>query len=540
MREIFLILSLLFKSEFKRMPNEKSSPFIASMILGILLLVYSIIGGIEMIPMFDVFNKIGMLAGFISLILCITTIVSTLFSLAPMMSLLYFSKDGEFYLHLPIKASSVYMAKMLYLYISQLYISALLCLPMIVILGVTQNLSFTYYLIISVGVLVIPFFGLLFSSVLALPIIAFSRFFKNRGAVSSVALILVFAIVICGYLALTISGDSLTVAQTVEIMTPLVKTVSNVAIPFTAVANASLLISNTAFGFFDANIAFLINIAIALVFFIAIVIIAMFVGKLFYNKGVSALLENRKSTQKGDNVLKKNRQFLTLFLLEVKTIMRNSALAFNAVGLIVVCPVLAVTLSISMGGEFLGYTAFGMIYAIIVGVGMSFNTCACIAFSKDGENFYVIKYLPVDKKKVIGAKLMFSWLLSSIFTIVSVVIALAILRQEWYHYLSIIPIPLFSLGISAMDMLWDLRRPNLNWNSVSELAKRSSNVLIPTFIGLGLMLVLLISVVSFLVIFGEFGYLFAYIFITLLGCVLSIIFVPYLLNKGELMIERTE
>ncbi|MBE5733043.1 MAG: hypothetical protein E7353_08470 [Clostridiales bacterium] len=540
MREIFLIIPLLFKSEFRKKPGEKRSPVMANLILGALLLVYSIIGGIQMIPTFDALSKTGLLAGFVCVIFLLSTLVSTLFSLAPMLSLLYFSKDGEFYLHLPLKSSSVYMAKMIYLYVSQLYISALICAPMLIILGITQNLSFAFYALILIGVLTIPFLGLLLSSVLALPIIALSKFFKNRGAVSSIALILTFALVIGGYMALTLSGGSLSSAQTAEIMTPLINTVTNFAIPFTAIANASMLLPQTAFGLYSVEVAFLINIAVVIVFFALVVFLSLLVGKAFYNKGVSALLENRKSTQKGDNVLKKNKQFSTLLALEAKTVMRNSSLAFNVVGSFILCPVMAVALAIGMDGDFLGYIAFGMVYAIVVGMGVSMNTCACIAFSKDGENFYAIKYLPINKNKVIGAKLVFPWLLSSTFTIVSIIIALIIMKQDWYHYFAIIPIPLLSLGMSAMDMLWDLRRPNLSWHSVSELAKSTSNVLVPTFIGLGLMGVLLVAIVSFLVIFFELGYLFAYVFVFLVGITLSAIFVPLLFKKGEKMIEKVE
>lgn len=540
MREIRLILPLLFKAGFRKKQGEKGNPMLTNSILCAILLFYSISGGIAMIPAFVEFSENGMLAGFITIIFLVSALVTMLFSIAPMMSLLYFSKDGEFYLHLPVKASSVFMSKMIYLYVSQLYLNVATCAPLLVIVGISQNLTVAFYVLALLGVLLTPFLGLLLASVICVPLVAIASLFKNRGAVSSVALIVVYSLVIFGYMALVLSQNSISSAQIVTLLSPVIDGVSKYALPLYALANASVLANVTAVGTFGVEVAFLINIAISFIFFALVVFLAIVVGRAFYNKGVSALLEKRKSAQKGDNVLKKNRQFATLLGIESKTIMRNSSLAFNMVGSMISCPIIAIALSIGMHGEYLGYTAFGMAYAVIVGMGVSMNSCACMIFSKDGENFYALKYLPVDRKKVIGAKLVFCWLLSSAFIVVSVIVALIIMQQEWYQYFSLIPIPVLSLGITAMDMLWDLRRPNLSWQSISEVAKNSSKLLVPTFIGLGVMLVLLVGCTSFLVVFQELGYLFAYLFVLALGIIVSAIFLTALFKNGEKMIDRVE
>lgn len=541
MKEIFLILPLLFKSGFRKRKGEKGNPILPHIIIGAIMLFYSINGGLEMIPSFAQLSNSGMLGGFIASLVVMSTLVSTLFSIAPMIGMLFYAKDGEFFLQLPIKPSSVYLAKLIYLYLTQLYISAAASLPIIIIIGASQGFGVLFYVISVVTVLFAPFAGLVITSVIATPIVAFSRLLKNRGAVSSVALILVYAIVIIAYLAIALSAGEMQTADIVTHLMPTIKIIADIAVPFLALANASLLSNKTVFGTIDSTAgAFFINIAIATAFFALVILIAVFVGKFFYNKGVSSLLENSKITQKGDNVLKKNKQFASFLKLEVKTVMRNTSLMFSAVGMMVLCPIFAVVIALTMGGDFLGYITYGMVYGETLVLGVTLNVCACIMFSKDGESFYMLKYLPVNKKTVIGAKLFVCWLIPTVFISISLIITLIILQSPWYNWFSLLTVPLLCLGMSAMDMLWDLRHPNLHWTSVSELTKNSSNVLVPTIIGMGIMFLIIIPIVSFLVYYGDVGYLFAYLFTLSVGIILSAVFLPLLYKNGEKLIDKTE
>ncbi|MBO5223213.1 MAG: hypothetical protein J6C23_01710 [Clostridia bacterium] len=541
MKEVFLILPLLFKSGFRKRTGEKGNPIVPQILMGAILLFYSISGGIELIPSYSKFYSEGLLGGFITTILILSVLVSTLFSIAPMISLLYFSKDGEFYLHLPLRPSSVYFAKLIYLYVSQLYMSALVSAPLMVIIGITLNMSVVYYLILVIAVLVAPFMGLVITSVVALPIVAIASLVKNRGAVSNIALIVTFAIVILAYMYIAVSGGSMTSAETVEMFTPTIKTVSAIAVPFLALANASLCSCATVFGSVN-NVfgAVCINLSVAIVFFVLLAVVASLIGKSLYAKGVSALLENRKVTQKGDNVLKKTKQFSAFLSYEIKSIMRNSALAFSCAGVLSVCPAISIVISLTMGGEFLGYITYGMVYVTVVGIGASINISASIAFSKDGENFYMFKYLPIDKKKVIGAKLLFCSCIITLTIIVSLVIAMIIIGVEWYHWFSLLPVPLLYVGVAAMDMLLDLRRPKLYWSSISEVTKNSSHTVITGIVGMGIMFVILIPSVFLLVILGEIGYLYTYLLVALIGVVFTSVFLPILFNKGVGMIDRVE
>ncbi len=541
MKEVFLVLPMLFKSGFRKRVGEKGNPILPHLAIGILILIQSINGAIEMIPAFSLMSEKGILAGFIATVFVLAMLVSALFSLAPMIGMLYYSKDGEFYLQLPLNPSSVYFAKLIYLYLSQLYVSVLVSAPVLITIGITQGMSVVYYIVSLLALVITPFFGLVITSIIAIPIVATSSLFKNRGAVSSIALIILFTLVIVAYLVLSLSGGQLQSSSTVEIFAPTIKTVSQIAIPFLALANASMLLPNTVFGVVS-NVfgAVLLNLLVAVVFFAVVSFVALFLGKIFYNKGVSALLENRKITQKGDNVLRKSKQFISFLKQEYRCVMRNSSFAFSTIGMLVLCPVWAVVLSLTVGGEFLGFIAYGMVYGVTLGMGVTLNTGASITFSKDGESFYALKYLPVNKKAVISAKLVFSCLLSTLFISLSLVVALIILKSSWYNWFSLFTVPLICLGMTAMDMLWDLRRPNLHWTSISDLAKNSSNVIVPTIVGMGIMFLILIPSVFFLVYLGEIGYLYAYLFTLVVGIVLSSVFVPMLDKKGEIMIDRVE
>ncbi len=539
MKEIFLVLSVLIKTRLRKKQGEKRNPLFSTVIVGMLMFGYSVMGGVQMIPIFVQLQKASAFSGFVAAILLIISIVSTLFALPAMMGTLFFSKDGEFYLHLPLKPSSVFMAKMLYIYFSQLYTVVITGLPILIIAGASLSLSVAYYAVMLLGLIITPFMGMMVASIIALPFIGLAPLFKNKNAFSSVVIIFLFAVFMAGYVMFSVNGVSSDLSA--DALMPMINTVRTFAFPFTSLADASLLLPYTVFGELPyVALAFCVNLLVAIAFFAVITTIMFVMCKAFYNRSVSALTENYKPKSKSYGSMKNGKIFSGLMALEIKTVMRNPSLAFSLIGSGVIFPILAVVFSVSINDGLLGYFTEGVAYALVVGMGASLNTCACTVFSKDGENFYAYKYLPVSKKSVAGAKLLFSWIISSVFIVLSVVLYVCVLQAEWLHLLGILPALVLNLGICAMDMLFDLRRPKLDWTSVSDFAKNSSNVIVPTFISLGITTFLMgVSMIS-LYHMGEVGYIPMYLTVFASGGVLCAVFLPILFYNCERMINNIE
>ena len=114
------------------------------------------------------------------------------------------------------------------------------------------------------------------------------------------------------------------------------------------------------------------------------------------------------------------------------------------------------------------------------------------------------------------------------------------MKVSLIHMLSIIPSSILMVGITAMDIFWEIRKPNLTWVNPIDAVKNGSNVLVPSFICIGFMFLLIVVFVVGIVLVPAQAILITYFAIALIGFVLSAIFIKKLLNKCDEYIDRIE
>jgi ABC-2 type transport system permease protein len=438
MREVFLVLPLLFKNGFRHKQGEKRGGLGSYFLFAIIMLVYSSLNAYNYIPVLNKIQEMDRLVEYVASVLLIATGAGAIFTISPMLSALYFSKDGEFFLRLPLKPTSVYLAKMLYSYITAVFFAVVTCLPSLICVGINFSLNIAYYLVVLLGLLIVPIFGLLLASIISIPIVFVSSLFKNRGSVSTIVMTVAYALMVGAYMFFILSGSNTPNENTANNLIHSFDLIKQFAFPYTAISSIALLSNYTLFGVCDSLlVSILINFAVIVVFFALAFFITLVMGKIFYNRGVSALLENVK-TQKKSSKYKLRSQFTSFLALEWKSVMRNPSVAIPIIGPSIVMPIAIIILSFSLKQDFWGDYLWTIVYAPASTFSL-INMSACIAFSKDGARFYAYKSMPVNKSALINAKLLFCWLLSIVPLLISIIAPIIILPVEWWHVVSIIP-----------------------------------------------------------------------------------------------------
>ncbi len=82
-------------------------------------------------------------------------LVVLFFGIVHLVSTLYLSKDTDFYSMLPIKASTVFAAKLTFVYLSEAIITIAVMLPLVITFGILSNMWAGFYLILIPSLLIV-------------------------------------------------------------------------------------------------------------------------------------------------------------------------------------------------------------------------------------------------------------------------------------------------------------------------------------------------------------------------------------------------
>lgn len=159
--------------------------FVSGAIFGILFVFYTVLLG-------PYFHREGLDAEFLTMLFLATQIVILLFGTIFMVNVMFFSKDAEFMLYLPIKPVTVFAAKFLYVYLSELTLSVFVLGISGTAFGIVCGLPFYYYLMLIAATLLVPSVPLIISALLCVPIMFFISFFKNKSVIGIIFLIVIF------------------------------------------------------------------------------------------------------------------------------------------------------------------------------------------------------------------------------------------------------------------------------------------------------------------------------------------------------------
>ncbi len=499
MKNYLTIFGLLFKYMFKRDEGKNSKwIYLAYLIiaLGYGFIIFSICSSLYTTA--PVFQQLNLLAEFLTLILGVGCVAVVIFGLIPTLNYLYFSKDTEFMLTLPVKPSTVFLAKLSVVYLTEIVISTLMLIPCIITVGIATSMSAVYYIVGVLAVLLVPAIPMLLVMIIAIPLMYVVSFFKNKGALTSIVLIVLFGVVFGAYYLilgnLAMNGDEVIIdeEQLVLAFMGAMGTVSNILFPLTAVSRVATLSTNTLFGSFALPVAIIINLAVFLITSALLIALAMLISGAVYKKSASSMLEGNGKKEGKVAKTEQNSPFMALFKKEWRELFRTPAFAFQCLAGVVLVPIIMVFFSSSMDmglmegiaetGEGLSADMLQIVemvfsfimIAFICMMGVSLNVGVATSITREGKNFFVMKTMPVPYKTQIKAKLTL-YLIISTLTIVIAMIVSSITNFNLINTIfGTIFLLIYNYGFNCFAMLLDAHKPNLSWVTHNEAVKGKS------------------------------------------------------------------
>ena len=414
-------------------------------------------------------------------------LVNVFFGLKSMLGTVYMSNDSDMLLALPVKTVTIFLSKLAVCYIVEFFSTLVMLAATLLPLGIGLSAGAGYFAALIFGAFLIPLISLLAVAILSVPLLLVSNLFRNKGAVGTIIYVLLFGALMALYMWFVVSlgwgtGD-FNGADVGAMLDGILESVSSAAAYLYPNVWLSGAFTAATFGGWIGNFALFLLSALVL-----LGLTVLLSGKIF-------LWNMRKSQENAGKGAKKTtykfaggNKIPSLLAADFKNMLRTSSLGFYCLTQVVVIPVCVVIYCLALkdvGGEGEMQNLLSMVSRVMLIV-MGPMTCvtAASSVSREGENFYLIKTLPVKPSQYAWAKLIISLIfngaafaLSVVFECIFVKIGIVV------GLLDFLTVFCASAGVSAELVLIDMKNPRLKWTTVQQGLKNNPSSLWGMLVG---------------------------------------------------------
>lgn len=491
MKETLKLTRILLKNSFNKNINDRTAKKKNKAMTALLLFAIAYIVGIITYFSYEIINILSdanQEQAFLSICLMASIGVTLIRTILTSLNVLYFSKDIEFLLPLPIKPIKIVLSKFNVMLVSE-YITELITfgIPFIVY-GYVMQVDMLFYIYSLLTFLFLPIIPMLLSILVIVIIMKFTKFLNNKDIVQYISVFLTIVIII-GIQLISSSSNEITdfmIRNKLLEINGLVDVFSKYFFTLEHAMNAMDNIGN-----FEGlkNIVLLAGESI-----IAYLFVAYGISKIYIESAINATSSGVKSKNRKLGKLSKQNIGVSYVKKEFKNLFRNPTVFLQCVLPSILFPIIfsmpiynALTSSDTQTIDILKSSllevtentiGIGIIFIIINFLYM-FNYISVTAISREGENAIFMKYIPVELHKQCKYKV----LPSVCFNMIPLIYVLAIIKILAPGVLWITMIEIFIVGllsnilISYLTILIDLLRPKLHWTSEYSVVKQNMNML---------------------------------------------------------------
>ncbi len=496
MDKVLKLTKIFLKNSFSNMnarmgisSKSKAKFFVYALLIlyfaGIIIFLgYNLLDGLIQIHQETIF------VGMILFLIFGLAVVQTIFS---SINILYFTKDNEYLLPLPLKPYQIILARTNVMLIVEYAIIFLLGLIPLVMYGILTGAGAIYYITMLFAIILLPILPILLISIIVMIIMSFARLTKNRNRFQLIASLLVLAIILI--FSTSMSGVKQNISNE-EMAQMLVQANGMIDIVKGYIPTVDYLIEAlTTNSLFTMIIEVLKALAITIIGFILYMLIAQ---KIYFKGLVGNLFGGgAKSTNKqiNQNQYKNSKLYKSYVGKEFKSMIRTPVFLMQCLLPAVLIPIVMIVVSFAgINSEENGFQELSqmlssmqlnsfMVVCVILGIIQFFTMFIYVsitAVSRDGENAVFMKYIPVSLYKQYIYKIIPNILMN----IITIMVTLAIAQYIVHLPISTL-ILLFIVSTiiavlqSILMIIVDLKRPKLNWDSEYAVVKQNFNLIFP-------------------------------------------------------------
>lgn len=489
---IFILAKVLLKGGTDASDKGKNKrKWILRIILGIAFLPMMAQLGLFTAVSYDVLKNMDIETVIPAIILALTSFVVFFFGIFYILNTYYFTKDIESLLPLPLRPFEIIGAKFIVVTVYEYLTEAVVLLPVLLVYGIKSGGGFLYYLYSLIIFLTLPIIPLVISSLIIMPLMRFTGLIKNKDRFKYIVSIIAIGIGIGAQFGVRKFVDGNLDQSKLEVtLSHLETNVSAVTSFFPSAKYAALSLVRS------MEISGLIDMVLFLGMSALVLIVFLYLSQLLYFKGVMGISETgskRRAMSKSElkRTTEKKPVMLTYFLKEIRIILRTPAFFINCILANFIWPVIIMVSSFTNSSKGMSLEQLegmikqngdnGLILAVGFAVSLflsSSNSVTSTAISREGENLYFNKYVPLGYDRQILMKVMSGVAIGAFGYIITLVVISIMLKLNIYTIILLILVGLFGVVFSSFTgIVFDLLNPKLNWDNEQKAVKQNLNVL---------------------------------------------------------------
>ncbi|MEE0015429.1 MAG: ABC transporter permease [Bacilli bacterium] len=469
---------------------------------------------------------------FMCILLCVFTFI---FSFNVILNELYFTGDIENLLPLPLKPREIVGAKIASIFCAESLVQLLVIFFSVIGFFFALGLSFKNFLLGILGMVTLPMIPIIYCSIISLLIMSFTRFIKNKETIRKVGLVFVLAVLMLFvyflgalqnfdlelYIEGFVNGDQTFLHVMREIFPHI-----NLFIDILVTGSIRSLL-----------LYILVNIGF--------IVVLLGLADVCYFKGVVGLSSKDTASKKSSsnilNNIKVENPTNSYFKKEIFTLFRTSSYFLNCILInfiwpifvYVICKLKFPDLTLSKLKNLVTSTdnnTLIIIFMFVIGVSIllpALNSIASSSFSREGKNFYFMKYIPMDYSSQVYVKLLVSFIIAFIgVNVFSLIFYLVIGLKVSTAFIFLIISFLAILFICSLGIIIDSINPKLVWDDeLNALRENSNNFIV---MGISIFMFIILAGLCYL-LYKSFGLALAFTSILLILILLNSI--VYDLNR---------
>ena len=438
-----------------------------------------------------------------ALLLAADFMLTLVFGTVAVFSYMYFSRDNEFLMSLPVRPGTVFAAKLTVIYVEEAAVGAVLAFPGAIVLGIATAQGAAFYIMTLIAVALVPLCALLLGALIAVPLTFIAGFFRNRGAVASVLLLVLFAAFMTVYIVVVnlggrapASGGAEDIGAAVETLRAAVRRSMYVIYPIYCLAR----FGTNGGGFAEAPaLSAAINLIVFLGTVVALSAALVPLASLMYRRAVMRQSENPPRSRNKAGRYERSGVLRALVKKETRMLIRNSSFAFQCLAGVVLSPVMCIVMMIMGNGEgveeagisglmFVFMWAIAAMIALMMTCALNFT--ALTAVTREGVTFAYSKLIPVPYTVQLDAKRVVSVLpplVSCAVSVAGMAVSGAVALKTVDVAAIISTLVMLAAGVLCFTEFYlrrDLKKPRLDWVTPRDAVKSNPATVIPTLLGI--------------------------------------------------------
>lgn len=471
------ICNILGYNQFKYSKDKKKKrQFIleamAYLILSVILVAYS--GGMTFI-----FIVMGIEEIIMPVIIMVVSIITILFTIYKMGSIIFNLKTFEILIALPVSTAAIVISRFLRLYIQSIVITALIIIPVMLIYGTMLSVGIGFYLLMFLSIFFICLLPMTLSTAMGALIKAATSRMKHKNIVT---IILSLVCIACFF------GLQVFLSSSINI------DIENVVLSTGFRQEMVLFVQNRLYDIYPPTMWFttaVVNNDIFYYFLFMAVSLSVF-GLLitliqWRFRDISAAI-NARGTSPGYKMqeLSTNRVLVALYKKELKLLFSSSVYSINNIiggMLAILFASILFFFNVEQIDSLIPFSNIQNILPLVISLICTVSSTTTASISMEGKYWWITQSLPVESKQLIDSKVLVNMTIAIPSYIITIILMFLRFRFSIVDYVWMLLIPIVYIGFASIVGIWqNIKKPVFDWETEATVVKQGGAVLVSMLI----------------------------------------------------------